>query len=265
MTEKIWASTIGDPFKLDLFDCHTLHRIEKKLHVKLPQDYIDLMKSRNGGTLARAIFQLEEEEISIDHLLGIGESEEEGILITLYMCEEWDLPKEIVLLSGDGHSWVFLDYRMNRDNPTVSYINTETEVDVVLASDFTNFISKLTFDQSIDDSAYVSENIYSEKAFERIVQQGDDPFALTDGVLYFTEIDCDMAWLFSQVKLIMAIDTEESEFILPEVLYFLIKKLPFVTLTINEQEALHSLANHVKTHQLSAVRKYYKEIRHYVK
>lgn len=67
------------------------------MQLELPQDYVDLMKTRNGGSLARTIFKLNEEEISVEYLFGIGKSENEGVLTTLYMREEWDLRYLIIL------------------------------------------------------------------------------------------------------------------------------------------------------------------------
>lgn len=265
MSEKVWETTIVDDRELDMFDHKILRTVEEKMQLKLPQDYVDLMKTRNGGSLARTIFKLNEEEVSVEYLLGIGKSENEGVLTTLYMSEEWDLPKNIVLLSGDGHSWVFLDYRVDKDNPSVSYIDTEIDVDVVIASDFTDFINGLSSGPSIDEIEYVSENVYSMKEFEKIVKEGDDAFLITDGVLYFTEVDCDMEWLMSQVTLMMDIDTDESEFILPEALYFLMNKIPTVNLNVNESAALRLLAKKVKDHQLTDVNKYYKKVMNYVK
>lgn len=265
MSEYIWETTIVDDRELDMFNHKILRSVEKKIQLKLPQDYVDLMKTRNGGSLARTTFKVNKLEISVEYLLGIGKSENEDVLTTLYMSVEWDLPKNIVLLSGDGHSWVFLDYRVDKDNPAVSYIDTETDIDVVIASDFTDFINRLSIDSSIDDIEYVSENVYSVRDFEKIVQEGDDAFLITDGILYFTEIDCDLEWLISQVLLIMDIDTDESEFILPEVLYFLMNKIPTVNLNVSENEALRLLAKKVKGHQLTDVNKYYKKIMNYVK
>lgn len=266
MNEKIWESVIIDDHELEIFDSEILHSVEKRLELKLPQEYVDLMKTRNGGSLARKIFKLDKDEIVIDYILGIGESEDEGVLTTIYMSKEWELPGDIVLLGGDGHTWVFLDYRKDKENPSVSYIDTETDVDVMIASNFTDFINKLSFDPSSeDDSEYVSDNVYSIKEFEEIVKEGDDPYLITDGFLYFTEIDCDMEWLLSQAVLIMDIETEESEFVLPEVLYFLMNKL--IGLKINDQEkmSLSFLADKVKNHNIDAVRKYYKKINMLIK
>lgn len=263
MNEKIWESVVIDNHELEMFDSDILHSVEKRLKLKLPQEYVDLMKTRNGGSLARKIFKLNKDEIFIEYILGIGGSEDEGVLTTIYMSKEWGLPRDIVLLSGNGHTWVFLDYRKDKENPSVSYIDKETDLDLIIASNFTDFINKLSFDSSSNDNVeYVSENVYSIKEFEKIVKEGNDAYLITDGFLYFTEIDCDMEWLLSQTVLIMDIETEESEFILPEVLYYLMNKIIGLKIIDQEKMLLRFLADKVKDHNLYDVRKYYKKILH---
>lgn len=135
----------------------------------------------------------------------------------------------------------------------------------MLADSFTDFIHGLSVDESIGEVEVAAEGVYTTKAFEKIVAEADDPFTLTDGVLYFTEIDCDIAWLITQVKQMMDIDNEESEFILPEVLYYLINKISKVQLTAEATNALQLLAKRIERHELLGVRKYDKKIKGLVK
>lgn len=104
MPNHLWQD---DMDSLPLFNDKTIHIVEEKLQLSLPLDYIELMKIQNGGRLQRNLFKLDDKEIFIDELFGISENEDEGILTTIYMREEWELPENIILLSGDGHSWVF--------------------------------------------------------------------------------------------------------------------------------------------------------------
>ena len=85
---------------------------EKKLGVKLPSAYIELCRIQNGGYIIYDAFPTSvptgwaEDHISVDHIRGI---EEKGILSNDYYIEEWDLPKDIILLGGDGHTWTAMD------------------------------------------------------------------------------------------------------------------------------------------------------------
>lgn len=257
-SNNLWEDAI---YALAPFDKETIDLVERKLQLKLPKDYVNLMKIQNGGYLRRNLFKMNEEEIILDELFGISANEAEGILRTIYMREEWGLPENIILLSGDGHSWVFLDYRKNRELPSVSYVDLELGEDYVLAASFTDFIHALYEDESFEEVVQGAEGVYTKEEFERIVEEADNAFALTDGVLYFTEIDCDMAWLIRQVKQIMDIDNEESEFVLPEVLYYLINRVSDMNLTDEAAKALLVLNEKIKDHDLLAVRNYDKKIR----
>jgi|SRR5699024_1265161 len=92
--------------------------------------------------------------------------------------------------------------------------------------------------------------------FERIAEEGEDAFELTEGVLYFTEVDCDMKWLIAQGNRIMDIDNDISEFILLEVLYYLMNRIQEVKLNDKVSEALGLLG-----HKIPEVRKYYGKIK----
>ena len=254
----LWANQMD---ALDTFDHETIAIVEEKLQLKLPADYVHLMKIQNGGYLRKNTFKMKDEEITVGELYGISTNEEEGILITIDMREEWELPEDIILLNGDGHTWVFLDYRKNQEQPSVSYIDLELEIDFVLASNFTDFINGLYEDDSLKEIEYKAEGVYTEDMFERIVEEGEDAFELTDGVLYFTEVDCDMAWLVTQVNRIMDIDNEESEFVLPEVLYYLLNRISEVDLNDEVNATLSLLGHKVKEHKIIGVRKYYKKIK----
>lgn len=246
---------------LDIFDHETIAIVEEKLQLKLPADYVHLMKIQNGGYLRKSTFKMKDEEITVGELYGISANEEEGILTTIYMREEWELPEDIILLNDDGHTWVFLDYRKNQEQPSVSYIDLELEIDLVLASNFTDFINGLYEDDSLEEIEYKAEGVYTEDMFERIVEEGEDAFELTDGVLYFAEIDCDMKWLITQVNRIMDIDNDVSEFILPEVVYYLMNRIQEVNLNDEVSEALGLLGHKVKEHKIPEVRKYYEKIK----
>lgn len=101
---------------------------EKRLNVRLPVEFIHLLKISNGGYTKGFVYPVDFEtswdinKIPLHELFGIviDESNEtiHNILCTAYMTKEWGLPENQVLLSGDGHTWVTLDYR-DSDNPCV--------------------------------------------------------------------------------------------------------------------------------------------------
>lgn len=122
---------------------------EKKLGVKLPNVYIDLCKIQNGGYILYNAFPTSvptswaEDHIAVEYINGI---EEEGILSSSYYIEEWELPKDIVLICGDGHSWIAMDYRHTKEEPPIILVDVEDEKDIFileLAPNFRTFLDGL--------------------------------------------------------------------------------------------------------------------------
>ncbi|WP_144471188.1 SMI1/KNR4 family protein [Bacillus pumilus] len=179
--EKFWANQSDDPYTLKKISEKDIMKTEKKLGIKLPQEYKNLVLEQNGGYLECNAFPTDrptswaENHIQFDHLLGIGKKE--GILESDYLIKEWELPKDIILISGDGHSWVALDYRNTTENPPVHFFDLEMEEDFKLADSFNEFISKLYIDES-DDSEPDLEGLDPED-YELKYISPDDPDAIT--------------------------------------------------------------------------------------
>lgn len=145
-----------------------INKAEEELGVKLPQSYLQLLREQNGGAIrsnahpASEPNNWAEDHVQIDYLMGIEEGE--GILASAYLIEEWDMPKGLVLLSGDGHSWVALDYRLTRENPSVIYIDNESGQLFELAPSFEVFLEGLyTAEVVLEDYEYEEEIELSEE------------------------------------------------------------------------------------------------------
>jgi hypothetical protein len=125
---------------------------ERILNVKLPPLFIDLLKIQNGGYTKNFVFPMSqkttwaENYIPLDQLFGIVTDESHksahNILESAYMTEEWDLPEKQVLINGDGHWWITLDYRSD-PNPLVKWIDVECEEEILIAESFDKFIHRL--------------------------------------------------------------------------------------------------------------------------
>lgn len=122
---------------------------ENKLGVKLPNSYIELCRIQNGGYITYDAFPTSvptgwaDDHISVDHIRGI---EEYGILSNDYYIEEWELPKNILLICGDGHTWTAMDYRQTKEEPPVIYIDLEWGEEIFileLAPNFKTFLGGL--------------------------------------------------------------------------------------------------------------------------
>ncbi|MCR8630881.1 SMI1/KNR4 family protein [Paenibacillus sp. N5-1-1-5] len=49
-------------------------------------------------------------------------------------------PKHVVLISGDGHWWIALDYRDRKEEPPVIYIESDGGTTFELAKNFNSFL-----------------------------------------------------------------------------------------------------------------------------
>lgn len=121
--KNIWQVEEKEPLTDEM-----VAQAEEKLGVKLPRAYVELCNIQNGGYIVYDAYPTSvptgwaDDHVHVDHLCGI---DAEGILSNAYYIEEWELPKDIVLLCGDGHTWTALDYRKTKENPPVIYIDLE--------------------------------------------------------------------------------------------------------------------------------------------
>lgn len=149
--EKIWQED-DEYYKLEPLTEKDVERTEEKLKIKLPKSYINLLKVQNGGYINYDSFPTDvptswaDDHINVDHILGIGE--ENGILESEYLIQEWELPKNIVLVSGSGHSWVALDYRNTKEEPPVIYIDADSGQIIELAPNFETFLNGLYVEET---------------------------------------------------------------------------------------------------------------------
>lgn len=127
---------------------------EEALGLKLPASLVDLLRVQNGGDVTddRDAFPTDqptswsEDHVPFTELMGIGTGEHGlSLLDTPYLVKEWGLPSPIVLLSGDGHHWIGLDYRSHGESgePSVTWFDAESGAELPLAADFRAFVEGL--------------------------------------------------------------------------------------------------------------------------
>jgi hypothetical protein len=148
-TDRFWSSNY---YKHPPLTDEMVAVAERQLGVKLPAEYIALLRIQNGGYTHGFGFPMTrrttwaEDHIPLHDLAGIVTDPEIrtalNILETAYMTQEWGLPPRQALLSGDGHWWITLDYR-NGDVPSVAWIGVECDEDIQVAPTFAEFLEKL--------------------------------------------------------------------------------------------------------------------------
>lgn len=125
-------------------------RAETHFGIKLPPEYIDLIRLQNGGYTQGFAFPTAvpttwaEDHVPFDEMAGIvfGDVPMQSIMATDYMTEEWGLHPRQILLAGDGHTWISLDYR-DGPSPKVTWIDVECDEELVLADSFAQFYAGL--------------------------------------------------------------------------------------------------------------------------
>lgn len=125
---------------------------EKQLGVKLPAEYLALLRVQNGGYTHGFGFPMTrpttwaKDHVPLNDMTGIVTDPDirtaQNILDTGYMTDEWGLPPRQALLSGDGHWWITLDYRSG-DCPSVAWIDVECGEDIQVAPTFAAFLDGL--------------------------------------------------------------------------------------------------------------------------
>ncbi len=176
--ESFWQKD-NDYGKLEPLTDEMVEIAEEELNIKLPNSYINILKQQNGGYIKYNAHPSDvptswaDDHVNVDHLFGIGMGKDKGILESEYLIQEWDLPKGVVLISGDGHSWIALDYRNSKTEPPVIFIDVEQNQEIRLAKNFEKFINGLV-DYNEEEEIDLSDTILSEQEIKDYYASIDD-------------------------------------------------------------------------------------------
>ncbi len=158
----IWSRPAYLPYVQPQLTESMIHDAERKMGVKLPKEYLDILRIQNGGYIRYTHLDIHNESIS-----GIGPYY--SSITDFEWLEEYDnLPfdvKNLFPFDGDGHWNVCLDYRKNINEPQITIIDTETEEEKVIAQSFKEFLKAMVVDT---EENYVIE---TNSTLERIVEQ----------------------------------------------------------------------------------------------
>lgn len=145
-----------NPALTDIMVAHA----QRTLGVTLPATYVDLLRIKNGGSTRGFVCPTKQRAYGDDYVVlgsmwGIGATKDDGegynILLTPDMIEVWELPPKQVLLMGEGHWWLSLDYRTKKD-PSVAYLDVDEGLDVTVSDSFDEFFAALLPKTAIEDS-----------------------------------------------------------------------------------------------------------------
>lgn len=209
--KSFWEIDDEGYYTLKKITAEEVAKAEKKLGVTLPDTYKKLILEQNGGYIVHNAFPTAhsnswaEDHIQFNHLLGIAE--DEGIMDSAYLIKEWELPEGLVLINGDGHTWVAMDYRKTKENPAIHYFDVEMEEDFKLANSFDEFIQGLyTAEYAVDEEAaeveYELTEVYLSKEELEAIFELD---VLDEGNLYkiqyYPMVDLnEIEWFFKKMQ-----------------------------------------------------------------
>ncbi|MCC7536537.1 MAG: SMI1/KNR4 family protein [Deltaproteobacteria bacterium] len=127
----------------------TIAEVEADLGVVLPPTYLAFVRATNGtrlsavvpcsGELPRSLSRyVSDGLVSVGGIAGIvpGMDDPTSITCSRAMRDEWGLPDGLVLLDGDGHTWLALDYRAAAVDPPVVLVVADLSDTVVVARSF---------------------------------------------------------------------------------------------------------------------------------
>ncbi|OAI51283.1 hypothetical protein AYO44_05120 [Planctomycetaceae bacterium SCGC AG-212-F19] len=125
---------------------------ERQLGVRLPAEYLALLRVQNGGYTRGFGFPMGRrttwaaDHVPLHDLFGIVTNPDhrtaQNILKTAYMRREWGLPSRQALLTGEGHWWISLDYRSGAV-PSVVWLAIDSGEDIQVAPSFSAFLAGL--------------------------------------------------------------------------------------------------------------------------
>lgn len=165
--------------------------VEAELGYRLPTAYVELCRTRNGGTLRRNCFPTEgvhvwaEDHVAVSGLRAIGRTATWSLLGDLgspFMQAEWGYPDIGVCFADTptaGHSEFMLDYRAcgPKGEPAVVIVDQEADYRIsFVAPDFATFIRGLVpeevFEEDPEEALAEEFETVEEGSFSPIVLRG---------------------------------------------------------------------------------------------
>ncbi|MBR0608110.1 SMI1/KNR4 family protein [Bacillus safensis] len=209
--KSFWEIDDEGYYTLKKITAEEVAKAEKKLGITLPDTYKKLILEQNGGYIVHNAFPTThsnswaEDHIQFNHLLGIAEGE--GIMDSAYLIKEWELPEGLVLINGDGHTWVAMDYRKTKENPAIHYFDVEMEEDFKLADSFDEFIQGLytaeyTVDEEVAEGEYeLPEAHLSKEELEAIFELDVLDEGNLHKIQYYPMVDLnEIEWFFKKMQ-----------------------------------------------------------------
>lgn len=166
--ESQWSQKYTEPAPSD----ELIAEVEAELGFRLPDAYVELARLRNGGSLERCCFPMDEptswaeDHIAASGIFAIGREARYALLGDIsspFMRDEWGYPDWGISFADTpsaGHEMIMLDYRDcgPAGEPSVVHVDQESDYLVTkVAPNFAAFIRGLVTEDVYDDSAEMAD------------------------------------------------------------------------------------------------------------
>lgn len=89
---------------------------------------------------------------TIDQFSMIDPEQYRSIFDSPALIKEWGLPERLVLIDGDGHTWLALDYRESKYNPKVIVMESDNHKFLAVSKTFDEFVQSLLLYEDVYDN-----------------------------------------------------------------------------------------------------------------
>nr|WP_315485423.1 SMI1/KNR4 family protein [uncultured Undibacterium sp.] len=144
-----------------------IQMFEDEYGVRLPPEYIQYAGTKSSSVVKLPLCDNESTQFYFGegfYTLGkLADIEPDpygsSIFDSASLAEEWGLPKKLMLIEGDGHTWLALDYRESTTDPKVIVIESDEGKHLLVANNFKEFVqSILPYDSVYDTNGNIIYN-----------------------------------------------------------------------------------------------------------
>lgn len=180
--ETIWTRPAYSRYIHPRITDEVIRKAERQLGVTLPNDFLDVLRVQNGGSIR---FHLP--DAFGDSISGIGKSVPSLTFFDWTDDQEYvDFSLEgLVPFDGDGHWCYCLDFRSSAESPSITYIVIDSSSQEIIADSFTSFMGLMELRlenelvlkgvKDIDDARVQLEKLF-KLPFERDVSNIGVPY-----------------------------------------------------------------------------------------
>ena len=138
--DTIWEIPAYLPYLQPALTDEAVQSAEEQVGYVLPKEYLDLLRKQNGGGIRYCL-----PENVHDMIAGIGPNFPS---LTAFDWDEWQEQVSyrlhgLVPFDGDGHWYLCLDFRTNRQAPTITLADIECDHETHLADSFAAYLALL--------------------------------------------------------------------------------------------------------------------------